>query len=307
VTQMKLVKIVTHHENPDKAAELFAEERVVAVGYADLGDFRKLSRDEIKRKSQKVWKRSEHESAKDASQLAMFRDEVKNGDIVFAYKGNNEVALVGQIVGPHKYNTKNKVGDPKGEIGYPNQRKVKWWDSPRNFDRSFLPKELSEWVARPGTISVREYNIKKLKKALQEIPGEETITRALEIQSEDEIKDYIQKHPGDLEEGLLIVKREYPTSRGPMDFLAKDKNGIHTVIEVKTKAGDTTATQTRRYMRAYEKEKKRKVANIRGIIVAEEFTPNCLEDVADLVRHGFDLRLYKCRKKFHFESKSGFE
>ena len=298
---MKIVKIVTHHENTERAAELFAEEGVVAVGWAGLGNLKKLTYNEIKQRSKKLWDRTEREAASDASQLIMFRDEVNVGDIVFAYKGSNKVALVGEVIGDYRFNRRNKVGDPKGKIGYPNQRKVKWWDSPRNFDRHFLPRRLSEWVARPGTIAIREYDMKKLKDILRKIPSHETVIRALEIQSEDEIKDYIERHLGDVEEGLKVIKREYPTSVGPMDFLAKDKDGIDTVIEVKIRAEDRTVTQLRRYMRSYKKDSK--VAKVRGIIVAEEFTKRCLDDVEELKELGMDIRLYECKKKFSFAKK----
>jgi RecB family endonuclease NucS len=127
-----------------------------------------------------------------------------------------------------------------------------------------------------------------LKEELKKIPSDETVTKALEIQSEDEIKDYIEKYPSDLEENLKIIQREYPTSTGPMDFLAKDKNGVDTVIEVKMKADDITVTQIRRYMRAHKQEKG--IDKIKGIIVAEEFTSRFSEEMAELVGHGYGLR-----------------
>lgn len=49
---MKLVKIVTHHQNPDLAAELFAKGGVVAVGWSEFGDLRGLSYDDIKKEEQ---------------------------------------------------------------------------------------------------------------------------------------------------------------------------------------------------------------------------------------------------------------
>lgn len=159
---------------------------------------------------------------------------------------------------------------------------------------------MSEWVARPGTISIYRYDItiKKLKEILQKIPSQETVTKALEIQSEDEIKEYMEKRLGEIEEGLIVIKREYPTSTGPMDFLAKDMDGIDTVIEVKMKADDTTVTQLRRYMRSYKKDSK--VSKVRGIIVAEEFKKRCLDDVEELKELGMDIRVHKCKKQFGF-------
>jgi predicted Mrr-cat superfamily restriction endonuclease len=295
---MNLVKIVTHGESPDLAAESFGKEGVVAVGWSEFGDLRGRTYDDIKQISKKQWKRTERESASDASQLIAFRDGVNRGDIVFAYKLNNTVALVGEIVSGYKFNTRNDVGDPKGEIGYANQRKVKWWGTPRNFDRHFLPRNLSEWVARPGTIAIRQYDMAKLKRILQKIPSQETVTKALEIHDEDEIKDYMERHLEELEKGLTVIKREQQTSEGPMDFLAKDKRGVYAAIEVKIEADDATVSQLRRYMRSFKEDTK--ASKVDGIIVAEGFTKRCVDDVRELSDHGMDIALYKCRKKFGF-------
>jgi len=295
---MKLVKIVTHHENPNRAAEIYLKEELIAVGFVYDKTIAKSDTDRIKKYFRKQRRVTEQKVGQATSTFLRFRDEIEEGDVVFAYAGNNRIALLGEVIGECRFNDKNIVGDEKGEIGYPNQRKMKWWSSPRNFDRSFLPSKLSQWVARPGTISIREYDIKKLKEILQEIPSQEAVIIALEIHGEDEIKDYIEKRPGDIEEGLTIVERECQTSNGPMDFLAKDKNGIHTVIEVKMEADDTTVTQVRRYIRAYKSDKK--VAKVRGIIVAEDFKKRCIEDAEELIQLGLDLSLYKCKKTFNF-------
>jgi RecB family endonuclease NucS len=108
----------------------------------------------------------------------------------------------------------------------------------------------------------------------------------------------MEKNIGEVEKGLKLVEREHPTSDGPMDFLAKDSNGNNVVIEVKTKADDSTVSQLRRYMRSLKRDTKD--SKVRGIIVAEEFTKRCLDDVAELKEHGIDIGLYKCRKKFDF-------
>ncbi len=298
----KLVKIVTHHEFPEKAAELFAEEGVAALGWGKVGDLTGKSREEIKSIAKKKWNANEREAAKDASQLSMFRDDVKKGDIVLAYKRNNKVALVGEVVSGYIFNDRNKVGKPNGEIRYPQQVKVNWWEKPRNFHRSLLPEDLASWVAQIGTIAVRNYDIKKLKEELQKIPSEETVSIALEISNEDEIKDYIEKHLGEIEEGLVLVAREYSTTSGPMDFLAKDGRELHAVIEVKVKADDTTVTQLRRYMRSFRNDAKvGKDQKIRGLIVAQEFTKHCIDDAREMKDAGYDIQLRRCKKSFVFE------
>ena len=296
--KMKLVKIVTHHENPKRAAEIYLKEGLIAIGYVYEKTVAKKGKEKIKEYFREQRGLTEQQVGQSTSIFLKFRDEIKEGDTIFAYAGDNKIALVGEVVGKCIFDDKNIVGDEKGDIGYPNQRKVKWWDNPRNFDRSFLPRRLPEWVARPGTLSIREYDIKKLQKILQEIPSEETVIKALEIESEDEMKDYMERNLEDVEKGLILVKREYLTSSGPMDFLARDKQGTDVVVEVKLKADDATVTQTRRYMRSLKRDQK--VAGVRGIIVTEEFTKRCIDDVQELRQLGLDISLFKCKKRFNF-------
>ncbi len=296
---MKIVKIVAHDTFPQEAAELFVKEGIVAVGWSEFGDLNGLTYDEIKEKSKKLWNRTESQTAKDASQLILFRDGIDVGDVVFAYLGGNKVGLVGEIAGKMKFNSKNTTGDMKGKIGYSNQRKVTWWEKPRNFDRHLLPDDLSQWVSIPGTISAKPYDRAKIDKALKLVPSQETVTKTLEIHDEGEIKDYMEKHIGEIEKGLVLIGREYPTSTGPMDFLAKDKDGINTVIEAKRKADDHAVTQLRRYMRSYKNDSG--MSEVRGIIVAEEFSKPCLDDVKEHCDLGMNIRAFKCRKQFGFE------
>jgi len=295
---MKLVKIVTHHENQSRAAALYLQEGLIAIGYVYNKAASQMDEAGIKNYLRKDRELSEGQIGTSASIFLKFRDEIKEGDKVLAYAGGNQVALVGEIAGPHKFNDKNIVGDEKGDVGYPNQRKVKWWDAPQNFDRSYLPSDLSGWVARPGTLAIRDYDIKKLTSALQRIPTEEEVTKTVEIHDEEEIKDYMEKHLEDVEKGLKLIQREYPINSDRMDFLAKDQNLVDTIIEVKTTADDSAVTQVRRYMRMYKNSKG--VARVRGIIVAEEFTKRCLEEIDELTGHGFNLRPYNCKKRFYF-------
>ena len=295
---MKLVKIVTHHENPNRATEIYLKEKVIAVGYVYDKTIANANKDRIKKYFRKERGVTEQQVGEATSTFLRFRDEIKKRDVVFAYAGNNRVALVGEVIGECRFNDRNIVGDEKGEIGYPNQRRMKWWANPRNFDGSFLPSKLSQWVAKPRTLSFFDQDAKKLKEILQKIPSQEAVTIALEIHGENETKDYIEKNPEAIEEGLSIIERECQTLSGPMDFLAKDKNGIYTVMEVKMEADDTTVTQIRKYIQAFKSNKK--VAKVRGIIVAEDFKKSCIEDTAELTQLGFNLNLYKCKKTFNF-------
>src|SRR5947208_17026467 len=92
-TGMQLVRIVTHHEDPRTAADLFASEGVAAMGQSSLGDLRGKTRDDVKNSMKKKWGSSEYESARRASELLVLRDKVKIGNIELAYVGNNTIDL----------------------------------------------------------------------------------------------------------------------------------------------------------------------------------------------------------------------
>ena len=164
IARVQIVKVVTHHRNPQRAAELCYEEGIVAVGWTDIGDLSGLTKEEIMQKSQEKWERTPQESVSDARQLITFRDEIGQGDIVIAYRTNNIVAMIGEIEGDYFFDDKNKVGNRDGDVGYANQRRVRWWEKPRNFNRSYLPPPLNERVALPGTILIceRDYERSKL-------------------------------------------------------------------------------------------------------------------------------------------------
>jgi restriction system protein len=107
----RVVKIVTHHENPQRAAELFAEDGVVGVGWAKAGNLVGNTKDQIKRLlKRRVEKDYSEQQA--ATSLLRFRDEVNVGDVVLAYRGHNKVALVGEVLGPYQFNKRNHVGNP---------------------------------------------------------------------------------------------------------------------------------------------------------------------------------------------------
>jgi hypothetical protein len=49
---------------------------------------------------------------------------------------------------------------------------VRWRDTPRDFSRFLLPKDLSDWVAGRGTIGIRDYQAVSLEQALSKISSD---------------------------------------------------------------------------------------------------------------------------------------
>ncbi len=84
------------------------------------------------------------------------------------------------------------------------------------------------------------------------------------------LEDYLEYQPEKLEKGLVKVDRQFPTAVGPIDLLAKDKNGAYVVVELKKgRTSDRVLGQVLRYM-AWVNENLRSKRPVRGIIVAEK-------------------------------------
>jgi len=284
------------------AAQLFKNERVMAIGWPYI-DILGKSPKEIKDQLREVFRdRGEGYIRRAASSLVRFRD-TQRGDIVLAYLGDNRVAMIGEVVdGRCHYNKNNDVGKPEedgGKIDYAHQKRVKWWSSPISFSRNKLPKSLQKWVAIPGTIHVKEINltVDELRKQLEGVESEE-LSPAFEIKDEDEIKDYMEAHLGELDpSGMDLIEREHAFSgagSGTVDFLAKDGEGKPTLIEVKVRAKAKDIGQLLRYRGAYKRETE--VKQMRSILVASSFTPGCKDAALEA-----EVELVKCTKKFVFE------
>lgn len=91
---------------------------------------------------------------------------------------------------------------------------------------------------------------------------------------EEDLKQAILKRPEVIEEGLKIIETERKVSTGYIDILAKDLNGVLTVIELKKiTAGEEAVAQLLSYVNSLRKETGQ---NVRGVLVAPKFTKRAL-------------------------------
>ncbi len=89
---------------------------------------------------------------------------------------------------------------------------------------------------------------------------------------EFELHALLERSPHLIEEGLEILERERATDVGPVDFLAKDRDGRIVLIEVKrVKAVAAAVEQVVRYREHVEKDAA--YAGARAIVLAPEFAP----------------------------------
>jgi len=81
----------------------------------------------------------------------------------------------------------------------------------------------------------------------------------------------LAERPWVLEEGLELIRREYPTDIGPVDLLCADPVGGTVAVEVKRRGNIDGVTQLVRYVERLSMDPR--LAPVRGIFAAEEIAP----------------------------------
>jgi RecB family endonuclease NucS len=93
------------------------------------------------------------------------------------------------------------------------------------------------------------------------------------------IKDGVEAHlqellaatPETLEEGLTLLRREYPTDIGPVDLLCVDSNRATVAVEVKRRGEIDGVEQLSRYIERLNNDTR--LAPVRGIFAAQSIAP----------------------------------
>ena len=118
--------------------------------------------------------------------------------------------------------------------------------------------------------------------------GERLIIDLLEIVSDQQTalgpdpglqKDGVEAHlqelladkPWVLEDGMVLLRREYPTDLGPVDLMCTDINGTLVAIEVKRRGEIDGVEQLARYVERLALDGRMQA--IRAILVAQSITP----------------------------------
>jgi RecB family endonuclease NucS len=92
-------------------------------------------------------------------------------------------------------------------------------------------------------------------------------------------KDGVEAHlqqllaaaPDAIEQGLTLVRREYPTAIGPVDLLCRDTIGATVAVEVKRRGEIDGVEQLARYIERLELDSS--LGEIRGVFVAQSIKP----------------------------------
>ena len=93
--------------------------------------------------------------------------------------------------------------------------------------------------------------------------------------SKDGVEAHLQvllaEHPDELQEGLKLVRREYPTDIGPVDLLCRDEQGQAVAVEIKRRGEIDGVEQLTRYLDRLNRDPM--LAPVRGIYAAQVIKP----------------------------------
>lgn len=88
---------------------------------------------------------------------------------------------------------------------------------------------------------------------------------------EAHLQELLAASPGAIEDGLTLVRREYPTAIGPVDLLCRDPGGTTVAIEVKRRGEIDGVEQLGRYIERLRLDSS--LGTIRGVFVAQAIKP----------------------------------
>jgi RecB family endonuclease NucS len=88
---------------------------------------------------------------------------------------------------------------------------------------------------------------------------------------EAHLQELLSFDPDQIEEGLILIRREFPTEVGPVDLLCRDNEGHTVAIEIKRRGEVDGVEQLTRYLDFLNRDAN--LAPVRGMFVAQEIKP----------------------------------
>ncbi|MBC7279721.1 endonuclease NucS [Nocardioides sp.] len=88
---------------------------------------------------------------------------------------------------------------------------------------------------------------------------------------EKHLQELLADHPSTLGEGLILVRREYPTPIGPVDLMCRDAEGKSVAVEIKRRGEIDGVEQLTRYLELLNRDPL--LAPVRGIFAAQAIKP----------------------------------
>src|SRR5690606_14334197 len=88
---------------------------------------------------------------------------------------------------------------------------------------------------------------------------------------EAHLQELLAASPVAIEEGLSLVRREYPTAIGPIDLVCRDSQGRLVAVEVKRRGEINGVEQLARYIERLRLDSS--LGEVRGVFVAQSSKP----------------------------------
>ncbi len=88
---------------------------------------------------------------------------------------------------------------------------------------------------------------------------------------EAHLQELLAGRPAELEDGLELIRREYPTDIGPVDLLCVDRSGRTVAVEVKRRGEIDGVEQLARYVERLGQDPR--LGPVRGILAAQVVAP----------------------------------
>ena len=88
---------------------------------------------------------------------------------------------------------------------------------------------------------------------------------------ERHLQELLAEHPASLGDGLMLVRREFPTAIGPVDLLCRDPAGATVAVEVKRRGEIDGVEQLTRYLDLLNRDPL--LTPVRGIFAAQLSRP----------------------------------
>ena len=139
------------------------------------------------------------------------------------------------------------------------------------------------WMVAPNVLETHDdrWTVTNGKGELLTIWIEEVLEDVTHDLGEDPglIKDGVEAHlqellaaqPDVLEEGLVLIRREYPTDIGPVDLLCTAEGGQTVAVEIKRRGEIDGVEQLTRYLERLDNDPR--LAPVRGIFAAQVIAP----------------------------------
>ena len=91
---------------------------------------------------------------------------------------------------------------------------------------------------------------------------------------EKHLQELLAEHPATLSDGLVLVRREFPTAIGPVDLMCRDADGLSVAVEIKRRGEIDGVEQLTRYLELLNRDPLLCTRGpVRGIFAAQAIKP----------------------------------